>query len=169
LKIRNILTVRSAGILVAIVAILWFMTMYVMNLWLLIDMRGGRQVIHTSVWLPYAASIASIAALVVFARVKSAALGGVLLCAAILWVLSLRVVEVNGVSGEISQYWSDVRLSQDALVARDDLHYCYVLDSFSFNVQADEGAHLRYFRGIWPAAFSKDDIQAALKLSECPS
>ena len=169
MRLMRYRSVSGVLVIAVVIGTLVAFAMHEISLYLLIGMRGDSQVVHVPRWLPYLACAVAVGCGIGLVRTEARVLWPIMILSVAAVVLSVRVIEVDRTNAEVSQYWSDIRLSQDLLVGRNDLPYCYRIGTFFIYI--DSGSNrpvLRYFRGVWPATFSRAEIQDALTFKECP-
>jgi hypothetical protein len=155
-------TARVLTVGIVCVVVVATLAQHEVHLWGLMRLRSAADIVHVHRLIPYTSGIVTLALAIAISRPLGRVI--VLLPACILsaaiYVLSVRSVEVNGTSGEITEFWAGIVLKRTILSDRDTVAYCYGLGAFTVNVRSAQ-TEFDCFRGVWPATFSERKLAEA--------
>jgi hypothetical protein len=116
-------------------------------------------------WILAALLAITLALLVRSRRAVSAFIAALLLVG---YLGSTHVLALNAASGDLVEYWSGISVSRTSLSELNDAGYCYRSSGLGLKIVARaSSARFSYFRGLWPLAFSVQDLSKSLGMPVC--
>ena len=118
-------------------------------------------IIHGYLWLPYVSCIGALGGLIFFLnsnRYRKFAWVYTLIFL-LIYVLSVRTIVFNHLTGQISEYWFGILVSTKDLPRMESQGYCYKVTPFLIHLTSlQDKENISYFRGMWPSILLENTV-----------